>query len=31
MINKMEIRFAAIQSNEALARLSVASFIAACN
>ena len=31
MINKMEIRFAAISSNEALARLAVATFIAPCN
>ena len=31
MINKMELRFAAIQSNESLARLAVATFIAPCN
>ncbi len=31
MINKMEIRFSAIQENESLARLAVATFIAPCN
>ena len=31
MINKMELRFAAVQSNESLARLAVATFIAPCN
>lgn len=31
MINKMELRFSAIQSNESLARLAVATFIAPLN
>ncbi len=31
MTNKMELRFAAIQANEALARLAIASFIAPTN
>lgn len=31
MTNKMELRFAAIPSNESLARLAVATFIAPCN
>lgn len=31
MTNKMELRFAAIQANEALARLAIASFIASTN
>lgn len=31
MINKMEIRFSAVQENESLARLAVATFIAPCN
>lgn len=31
MTNKMELRFAALNSNESLARLAVATFIAPCN